>query len=101
MSLFPDHAQQIQDLAQRLERLLEATARLSAENAGLKQQLEQLSGERNALQGKNELVHTLNGSGLAVGRTLVAVLENYQQADGSVRVPEALQTYMGGLKVLA
>jgi seryl-tRNA synthetase len=51
-------------------------------------------------QGKNELVHTLNGSGLAVGRTLVAVLENYQQADGSVRVPEALQAYMGGLKVL-
>jgi seryl-tRNA synthetase len=42
----------------------------------------------------------LNGSGLAVGRTLVAVLENYQQADGSVRVPEALQAYMGGLKVL-
>ena len=51
-------------------------------------------------QGKNELVHTLNGSGLAVGRTLVAVLENYQQADGSVRVPDALQAYMGGLKVL-
>jgi seryl-tRNA synthetase len=51
-------------------------------------------------QGKNELVHTLNGSGLAVGRTLVAVLENYQQADGSVRVPDALQAYIGGLKVL-
>ena len=48
-------------------------------------------------QGKNELVHTLNGSGLAVGRTLVAVLENYQQDDGSVRVPEALRPYMGGL----
>jgi seryl-tRNA synthetase len=48
-------------------------------------------------QGKNELVHTLNGSGLAVGRTLVAVLENYQQADGSVRVPEALRPYMGGM----
>lgn len=56
MSLFPDHAQQIQDLAQRLDRLLEATARLAAENTGLKQQLEQLSSERNALQGKNELV---------------------------------------------
>ncbi len=54
---------------------------------------------RNA-QGKPELVHTLNGSGLAVGRTLVAVLENYQQADGSVDVPEALQAYMGGLKRL-
>jgi seryl-tRNA synthetase len=51
-------------------------------------------------QGKNELVHTLNGSGLAVGRTLVAVLENYQQADGSVKVPQVLQPYMGGLKVL-
>ena len=50
---------------------------------------------RNA-QGKTELVHTLNGSGLAVGRTLVAVLENYQQADGSVVVPEALRAYMGG-----
>ena len=49
-------------------------------------------------QGKNELVHTLNGSGLAVGRTLVAVLENYQNADGSVTVPNALHTYMGGLK---
>lgn len=52
-------------------------------------------------QGKNEFVHTLNGSGLAVGRTLVAVLENYQQADGSVIVPEVLQPYMGGLLVLA
>jgi seryl-tRNA synthetase len=48
-------------------------------------------------QGKNELVHTLNGSGLAVGRTLVAVLENYQNADGSVTVPQALLSYMGGL----
>ena len=46
-------------------------------------------------QGKNELVHTLNGSGLAVGRTLVAVLENYQNADGSVTVPEVLRPYMG------
>ena len=50
---------------------------------------------RNPETGKPELVHTLNGSGLAVGRTLVAVLENYQQADGSVLVPEALRTYMG------
>ena len=49
---------------------------------------------------KPELVHTLNGSGLAVGRTLVAVLENFQQADGSVRVPAALQPYMGGVEVL-
>ena len=45
-------------------------------------------------------VHTLNGSGLAVGRTLIAILENYQQEDGSVRVPDALQPYMGGLKVI-
>ncbi|MFN9726567.1 serine--tRNA ligase [Acidovorax sp.] len=52
-------------------------------------------------QGKNELVHTLNGSGLAVGRTLVAVLENFQQADGSVVVPEVLRPYMGGVSVLA
>ncbi len=51
-------------------------------------------------QGKNELVHTLNGSGLAVGRTLVAVLENHQQADGSIRVPEALRPYMGGISEL-
>ncbi len=51
---------------------------------------------RNA-QGKPELVHTLNGSGLAVGRTLVAVLENYQQADGSVEIPAVLHPYMGGL----
>ncbi|WP_310626510.1 serine--tRNA ligase [Limnohabitans sp.] len=51
-------------------------------------------------QGKNELVHTLNGSGLAVGRTLVAVLENYQQADGSIRVPEVLCPYMGGVNEL-
>ncbi len=55
---------------------------------------------RNAA-GKPELVHTLNGSGLAVGRTLVAVLENYQQADGSVIVPEVLRPYMGGLERLS
>jgi seryl-tRNA synthetase len=55
---------------------------------------------RNA-QGKPELLHTLNGSGLAVGRTLVAVLENYQQADGSVVIPEVLRPYMGGLERLA
>ena len=58
MSLFPDHARQIQDLAQRLDRLLEATARLAAENTGLKQQLELLTSERNTLQGKNDLVRT-------------------------------------------
>jgi len=51
-------------------------------------------------QGKNELVHTLNGSGLAVGRTLVAVLENHQSEDGSINVPAALRPYLGGLAVL-
>jgi seryl-tRNA synthetase len=55
---------------------------------------------RNA-QGKPELVHTLNGSGLAVGRTLVALLENYQQLDGSVVIPEVLRPYMGGLERLS
>lgn len=52
-------------------------------------------------QGKNELAHTLNGSGLAVGRALVAVLENHQQADGSIRVPAALRPYLGGAEVLS
>ena len=51
-------------------------------------------------QGKNELVHTLNGSGLAVGRALVAVLENHQQADGSICIPAALRPYLGGAEVL-
>lgn len=55
---------------------------------------------RNPETGKTELVHTLNGSGLAVGRTLIAVLENYQQRDGSIRVPKALQPYMGGQEVI-
>ncbi|MCD6662259.1 MAG: serine--tRNA ligase [Comamonas sp.] len=53
------------------------------------------------VQGKNELVHTLNGSGVAVGRALVAVMENHQQADGSITIPEALRPYMGGLERLA
>jgi seryl-tRNA synthetase len=56
---------------------------------------------RNPETGKPELVHTLNGSGLAVGRTLIAVLENYQQQDGSIRIPEALQPYMGGQEVIS
>ena len=51
--------------------------------------------------GKPQYVHTLNGSGLAVGRTLVAILENYQQADGSVIIPEVLRPYMGGLERIA
>lgn len=55
---------------------------------------------RNPETGKPELLHTLNGSGLAVGRTLLAILENYQQEDGSIVVPEVLAPYMGGIKVL-
>jgi seryl-tRNA synthetase len=55
---------------------------------------------RNPDTGKPELIHTLNGSGVAAGRALVAILENYQQADGSVRVPDALQPYMGGATTL-
>ncbi len=55
---------------------------------------------RNPETGKPELLHTINGSGLAVGRTLVAVMENYQQADGSIIVPDVLRNYMGGLDIL-
>jgi len=55
---------------------------------------------RNPETGKPELVHTLNGSGLAVGRTLVAVMENYQDAEGNIRVPEVLRPYMGGVETL-
>jgi seryl-tRNA synthetase len=55
---------------------------------------------RNPDTGKPDLVHTLNGSGLAVGRTLIAVLENYQERDGSVRIPQVLRKYMGGMEVI-
>jgi len=55
---------------------------------------------KKAQDSKAELVHTLNGSGLAIGRTLVAILEQYQQADGSLKVPEVLRPYMGGTEVL-
>jgi seryl-tRNA synthetase len=55
---------------------------------------------RNPQTGKPELLHTLNGSGLAVGRTLVAIMENYQQANGHIRVPEVLRPYMGGIETL-
>jgi len=51
---------------------------------------------RNPETGKPELLHTLNGSGLAIGRTLLAVMENYQEADGSIKIPTVLQPYMGG-----
>ena len=56
---------------------------------------------RNPASSKPELVHTLNGSGLAVGRTLVAVMENFQQADGSIEVPEVLRPYMAGIEAIA
>ena len=55
---------------------------------------------RNATTGKPELMHTLNGSGVAAGRALIAVIENYQQADGRIRIPDALQPYMGGIAFL-
>ncbi len=55
---------------------------------------------RNPETGKPELVHTINGSGLAVGRTLVAIMENYQQADGSIRIPKVLHNYMGGVEAI-
>ncbi len=55
---------------------------------------------RNPATGKPELLHTLNGSGVAVGRAMVAVMENNQHADGSINVPKALQPYLGGLQVL-
>lgn len=56
---------------------------------------------RNPETGKPELIHTLNGSGVAAGRALIAVMENYQQEDGSIRVPDVLRPYMGGLEVIA
>jgi seryl-tRNA synthetase len=56
---------------------------------------------RNPDSGKPELVHTLNGSGVAVGRALIAVMENYQQADGSIAVPKVLQAYMAGSERIA
>jgi seryl-tRNA synthetase len=71
----------------------------SCSNCGAFQARRMQARVRNA-QGKTEFVHTLNGSGLAVGRTLVAVLENHQQADGSIKVPAALRPYLRGLDIL-
>jgi seryl-tRNA synthetase len=71
----------------------------SCSNCGAFQARRMQARFRNA-QGKTEYVHTLNGSGLAVGRALVAVLENHQQADGTIRVPAALRPYLGGLEIL-
>ena len=56
---------------------------------------------RNSETGKTELIHTLNGSGIAAGRALIAVIENYQQADGSIVVPNPLKPYMGGVQTIA
>jgi seryl-tRNA synthetase len=72
----------------------------SCSNFGDFQARRMMARYRNKTTGKPELVHTLNGSGLAVGRTLVAIMENYQQADGSIKVPEVLIPYMGGLDVI-
>lgn len=72
----------------------------SCSNCGDFQARRMLARYRHPETNKPELVHTLNGSGLAVGRTLVAVLENYQQADGSIIVPEVLKPYMGGIEVI-
>jgi seryl-tRNA synthetase len=55
---------------------------------------------RNPETGRPELLHTLNGSGVAAGRTLIAIMENYQQSDGSIPIPEVLLSYMGGIEVL-
>ena len=60
-----------------------------------------LTGKVKNAKGKSEFVHTLNGSGLAVGRTWVAIVENYQQADGSVVIPEVLRPYIGAEKITA
>lgn len=72
----------------------------SCSNFGDYQARRMMARWRNPETGKPELLHTLNGSGLAVGRTLVAILENYQQEDGTVAIPQVLQAYMGGLSVL-
>ena len=73
----------------------------SCSNCGDFQARRMLARWRNPETGKPELVHTLNGSGVAVGRALIAVMENYQNADGTIEVPEALKPYMGGLTRLA
>lgn len=73
----------------------------SCSNCGDFQARRMLARWRNPETGKPELVHTLNGSGVAVGRAMIAVMENYQQADGSIAIPEALRPYMGGVDVIA
>lgn len=72
----------------------------SCSNCGAFQARRMQARYRDPESGKPRLVHTLNGSGLAVGRTLIAIIENYQRADGSIEVPEVLQPYMGGLEII-
>jgi seryl-tRNA synthetase len=72
-----------------------------ARRANIKYKPQRDSRTEKSNSNKAEFVHTLNGSGLAVGRTYLAVLENYQQPDGSVRIPSALQPYMNGETVIA
>jgi len=73
----------------------------SCSNCGDFQARRMQSRFRNPDTGKPELVHTLNGSGVAVGRALIAVMENYQNADGSITLPEALRPYFGGAAQIA
>lgn len=73
----------------------------SCSNCGDFQARRMLGRWRNPETGKPELVHTLNGSGVAVGRAMIAVMENYQQADGSIAIPQALRPYMGGAEVIS
>ena len=73
----------------------------SCSNCGDFQARNMLARWRNPETGKTELVHTLNGSGVAVGRALIAVMENYQNADGSIAVPAVLRPYMGGVETVA
>jgi seryl-tRNA synthetase len=80
------------------ERLLLRALELQPGDRLVQQNLRMLARWRNPDTGKPELVHTLNGSGVAAGRALVAILENYQQADGSVTVPAALRPWMGGVE---
>ena len=90
----------VEQLYVALQFQVEKSLLLSKLDSIYKKQLSVVDARFKAGQGKPELVHTLNGSGLAVGRTGVALLENFQQADGSITIPKALQPFMGGLEVL-
>ena len=79
------------------ERQVHTVKSLPAPTLRTSKRAEQISVTVAEAKGKPEFVHTLNGSGLAVGRTVAAILENYQQADGTVIIPEVLRPYMGGI----